>query len=130
MRDGLEPTGDRDRNLTNNELTGVGVTVGLVVVGACAVIGGLLWLPAAIGARLQHGSWVRLSVIDLLALAWHWLTHPSDPLGGAPASLRGRLPDPHLFVALVAVELAVLLALAGAGLYLRRTAPPVHSDGP
>ena len=82
------------------------------------VIGILLWLPAAIGARLQHGSWVRLSVVDLVGVGWHWLTHPADPLGGAPASVRDQLPDPHLFVVLVVVEVLLLLALAGTGLYL------------
>jgi hypothetical protein len=118
MRDGLEPAGDRDWNLTDNDLTNIGVTVGLIVAGACVAIGALLWVPAAVGARLQHGSWVRLSVVDLVGVGWHWLTHPSDPLGGAPASLRGQLPDAGLFVALVVVELLVLLALAGTGLYL------------
>jgi hypothetical protein len=118
MRDGLEPAGDRDWNLTDNDLANLGVRAGLACAGACVVIGILLWVPAAIGARLQHGSWVRLSVVDLVGVGWHWLTHPADPLGGAPASVRDQLPDPHLFVVLVVVEVLLLLALAGTVLYL------------
>jgi type IV secretion system protein VirD4 len=67
-----------------------------------------LWVTGELAGVIASGSWPAVSLSDMGGVLIRLLRHPGDPARAWPAAVRGELPGPIPFYAV----LAVLLVLA------------------
>lgn len=113
---------------SSDDLLEVVAKMGGVVAAVLGSAGAVLVGPAELGGWLVNGHrWLPLEPTQLLTIAWYWIHHLSDPMGGWPAAERALLPARPLYLLLLVLELALLAALVWVGfrvvLFLRGDRP-------
>ncbi|HEX9343695.1 MAG TPA: type IV secretory system conjugative DNA transfer family protein, partial [Actinomycetota bacterium] len=74
-----------------------------------------LWLTGEVGGYLASGHWPAMSLSEMGGVLIGFFGHPSDPAHAWPAAVRGQLPSPVMFYAVLMV---LLLLATTAWLYL------------
>ncbi|MEW6582358.1 MAG: hypothetical protein AB1416_06320, partial [Actinomycetota bacterium] len=101
------------------------VNLGLVLLGAVAILGLLVWAAGETGALIASGEPTGVGAAGAARVIAALPSHIGDPAGAWPESVRGRLPGPFGFWALLA---GMVAAAAGGGLAVAAAWRRLHRD--